>query len=410
MREFKKDEESFGVSDSIYRSRDGEGGALSGLRVLDLTVARAGPTCVRQLSDMGAEVIRVSPPDGGFELGYSDSHNLHRGKRSVLIDLKKEDGRKVFLKLAEAADVLVENFRPAVKERLGIAYPEIALLNPRIIYASLSGFGQSGPYRDRSGVDQVIQGMSGLMGVTGRPDQEPLRTGIAISDSTAGTFLAQGILAALYVRERTGRGQWIHTSLLESMINFMDFQAIRWLVDGEVPKQAGNDHPTLFPMGTFATQDGFINLAVTTDWVAFVEVLGTPELLSDSRFTDSRSRSLNREPLRQKIETVLRKRSTTDWLRAFEKADVICGPILAVDEAFDDPQVDHLNLTREVTHVEAGEMSLLRHPVTFEASPTGISGPSPVPGADTRDVLIECGFDLTQIDDLIKQGVVRTES
>ena len=167
MREFKKDEESFGVSDSIYRSRDGEGGALSGLRVLDLTVARAGPTCVRQLSDMGAEVIRVSPPDGGFELGYSDSHNLHRGKRSVLIDLKKEDGRKVFLKLAEAADVLVENFRPAVKERLGIAYPEIALLNPRIIYASLSGFGQSGPYRDRSGVDQVIQGMSGLMGVIG---------------------------------------------------------------------------------------------------------------------------------------------------------------------------------------------------------------------------------------------------
>ena len=284
---------------SLYQSRDQEEGALSGLSVLDLTLARAGPTCVRQLADMGADVIRVSAPDRNFELGHSDSYNLHRGKRSVCIDLKQDEGRDIFLRLVEKADILVENFRPRVKDRLQIGYTDLSAINPRLIYASLSGFGQQGPYRDRPGLDQVIQGMSGLMSVTGPPAGGPWRAGIAISDTAAGTFLAQGVLAALYVRERTGKGQWLHTSLLESLVNFMDFQAARWLVDGEVPAQSGNDHPTLFPMGTFKTRDGAINLAVTSGWSDFVEALGAPGLLEDPLFAGPQDRIRNREPLRQ---------------------------------------------------------------------------------------------------------------
>lgn len=395
--------------DSIYRSRDQEEGALSGLRVLDLTLARAGPTCVRQLSDMGADVVRVSPPGRGFELGHSDSHNLHRGKRSICVDLKQEQGRAILLKLVESADILVENYRPAVKDRLRIGYAELSLLNPRLIYASLSGFGQEGPYRDRPGLDQVIQGMSGLMSVTGPPGSGPWRTGIAISDTAAGTFLAQGVLAALYVRERTGRGQWLHTSLLESLVNFMDFQAARWLVDGEVPGQAGNDHPTLFPMGTFKTRDGAINLAVTSNWSGFLEALGATELLEDSRFARSEDRTRNREPLRQALEAFLVQHTTEEWLEILTAADVICGPILAVDELFEDPQARYLNLTRRVEHSQEGGMSLLRHPVTFSDTPTGISdAPHPV-GSDTRDVLLECGYTSEEIEEWERVGLIKAD-
>lgn len=395
------------MSDPIYRSRDQEEGALSGLRILDLTHARAGPTCVRQLADLGASVIRVSPPRGGFDLGGSDSHNLHRGKRSILIDLKRDEGLSVFLKLAGRADVLVENFRPGVKERLDIGYARLSELNPRLIYASLSAFGQDGPYSSRPGLDQIIQGMSGLMSVTGPPGGGPWRAGIAISDTAAGTFLTQGVLAALYVRERTGRGQWLHTSLLESLVNFMDFQAARWLVDGEVPGQAGNDHPTLFPMGTFETRDGAINLAVVSGWRKFLDVLGASEIADDARFARPEDRMANRDVLREELETRLRERPTAEWIEAFVAADVICGPVLSLDAVFSDPQIGHLNLTRKVVHDEEGELELLRHPVTFADTPTGVTAPPPQPGAHTRDVLAEYGYDEAQIDVLIEDGVVQ---
>ena len=395
------------MPDPLYRSRDQEEGALSGLRILDLTHARAGPTCVRQLADMGAEVIHVAPPGDRVVLAGSDSHNLHRGKRSILIDLKCEAGISVFLRMAEGADVLVENFRPAVKKRLGIDYDRLSELHPRLIYASLSGFGQDGPYGGRPGLDQVIQGMSGLMSVTGPPGGGPFRAGIAISDTAAGTFLAQGVLAALYVRERTGRGQWLHTSLLESLVNFMDFQAARWLVEGEVAGQAGNDHPTLFPMGTFETGDGVINLAVLTGWPNFLEALGAPELADDARFASFEQRNLNRESLRGAIETRLRERPTAEWLEIFTAADVICGPVLSIDEVFDDPQIEHLNLTRKVVHDEEGELDLLRHPVTFADTPTGLTAPPPLPGAHTREILTEHGYDEAQIESLIAEDVVK---
>ena len=300
-------------SDSTYRSRDDEEGALNGLRILDLTLARAGPTCVRQLADMGADVIRLSPPGQSFELGRSDSHNLHRGKRSIRVDLKTHQGREVLLKLVGKADVLVENFRPRVKDRLRIGYADLSELNPRLIYASLSGFGQDGPYRDRPGLDQVIQGMSGLMSVTGPPGSGPWRAGIAVADTAAGTFLTQGVLAALYVRERTGKGQWLHTSLFESLVNFMDFQAIRWLVDGEVPGQAGNDHPTLFPMGAFTTKDGFINLAVTSNWTEFVAALEAP-VTSIESFAFSSPFASKRTPSR-----------TCPTMPAARNADIVTG-------------------------------------------------------------------------------------
>lgn len=393
------------ASGSIYRRRDAEDGALSGVRVVDLTIARAGPTCVRQLADMGADVVQVGAPVRG-DLGGSDGFNLHRGKRSILIDLKAPDGLAVFYELVDRADVLVENFRADVKRRLQIDYETLSKRNPRLIYASISGFGQEGPYSARPGLDQVAQGLGGLMSVTGPPGTGPWRTGIAISDTASGTFLTQGVLAALYTRERTGRGQWVHTSLLESMINFMDFQAARWLVDGVVPGQAGNDHPTLFPMGAFETKDGRINIAVLTGWDRFVDAIEAPELATDPRFVDFTARLRHREPLREAVEQRLRTRTSAEWVEILGRADLPCGPILAIDEVFADPQVQHLEVTRRVIHERAGEMDLLRHPVTFSDTPTGVQGPPPLAGRHTREVLAELGHAPADIDALLASGAV----
>ena len=393
--------------ESIYRERDEEPGPLSGLRVVDLTIARAGPTCVRQLADMGADVVRVSPPSRTDLIG-SDASNLHRAKRSIVVDLKHARGREVLYALADRADVLVENFRSGVKRRLGVDYDTLAQRNPRLVYASLSGFGQEGPYAERPGVDQIAQGMGGLMSVTGPPGTGPWRAGIAISDTAAGTFLTQGVLAALYARERTGRGQWVHTSLLEAMVNFMDFQATRWLVDGVVPPQAGNDHPTLTPMGAFETSDGLINLAVLEGWERFVEALDAPGLSDDPRFARFEQRLEHREPLREIVAARLRERSSADWIRAFSAADIPCGPILSLNEVFADPQVEHLALTRRVTSDSEGELDLLRHPVTWSETPAGVHGPPPRTGEHTREVLTEAGFSPAEIEALAESGAIAT--
>ena len=391
----------------LYRPRDQEPGALAGLRVVDLTHARAGPTCVRQLADMGADVIQVRGP-ARADLGGSDAWNLHRGKRSVMIDLKHAEGIEVFYALVERADVLVENFRADVKRRLRIDYETLAARNPRLIYASISGFGQAGPYAGRPGLDQVAQGMGGLMSVTGPPGTGPWRTGIAISDTASGTFLTQGVLAALLHRERTGRGQWVHTSLLEAMVNFMDFQAARFLVDGVVPGQAGNDHPTLFPMGTFATKDGAINIAVLSGWERFIQAIGAPELADDPRFAEFAERVRNREPLRELVEAKLREKTSREWVEILSEADLPCGPILGLDEVFADPQVEALALTRRVVHEREGEMALLRHPVTFSETPTGVSEPPPVTGRHTREVLGELGYGESELEALEAAGAIAT--
>ena len=388
------------MAEDSYRPRDGESGALAGIRVIDLTIARAGPTCVRQLADLGAEVIRISAP-GRPDLPGSDSHNLHRNKRSIVLDLKQEKAREVLYRLVESADVFVENFRSGVKRRLAVDYPTLSGINPRLVYASLSGFGQDGPYAERPALDQIIQGMSGLMSVTGPPGGGPWRAGIAISDTAAGTFLAQGVLAALYARERTGRGQWVHTSLFEALVNFMDFQAARWLVEGEVPAQAGNDHPTLFPMGLFATRDGHINIAALSDWTRFLAAIEAPELADDPRFCDFAARVRHKEALRELVEARLGERGTEEWLDRLAAAEIVCGPVLSVDETFADPQARHLNLTRTVNHRVDGAMELLRHPVTLTDTPTGIRSAPPLPGADTRAILVEQGYSEAEINQLL---------
>lgn len=376
---------------------------LADVRVLDCTLARAGPTCVRQLADLGAEVIRVADPRRP-DLGGSDAHNLHRGKRSLLLDLKHPRGYEALLRLVERADVLVENFRAPVKHRLRIDYETLRAHNPRLVYASISGFGQDGPYANRPGVDQIAQGLSGLMSVTGTREGEPQRAGIAISDTAAGTFLTQGVLAALLARERSGRGQWVHTSLLEAAVNFMDFQAVRWLVDREVPERAGNDHPTIFPMGAFRAGDGWINLAPALHWETFAQVMGDPVFLEDSRFETASARQQNREALRERIEAALAQHPVAHWVERMNAAGVACGPVLAVDAVFADPQVQHLQLHERVTHEVDGPLDLLRHPVRFSGADTSIPGPPPVAGAHSREILAECGYDEAEIAELLAMG------
>jgi crotonobetainyl-CoA:carnitine CoA-transferase CaiB-like acyl-CoA transferase len=396
-------------AEAVYAARDGEPGALEGIRVVDLTAARAGPTCVRQLADLGAEVVQVAHPSRG-DLGGSDAANLHRGKRSIILDLKQDAGREALLRLTDRADVLVENFRTNVKHRLGIGPDTVRARNPRLVYASLSGFGQAGPDADKPAVDPIVQGLAGLMSVTGPPGGGPWRAGIAISDTAAGTFLTQGILAALFARERTGRGQWVHTSLLESLINFMDFQAMRWLVDGVVPPQAGNDHPTLTPMGTFATADGHVTVAAAMDWEAFLDALDDRASFDgDGRFSHPIARIENRDALREAIETQLATRDTAHWIERFQAADLPCGAVRSMDEVFADAQVRALRLTRRVVPERGEPIDVLRHPTTLSDTPTRVTGARPEPGADTLEVLRELGYSAGEIEALLERGAAATD-
>lgn len=382
----------------------GPEGPLSHVRVVDCTTARSGPTCVRQLADLGAQVVQVAMPGRG-NLAGSDGYNLHRDKRSIVLDLKHPDGLAAFLRLVDEADVFVENMRPSVKDRLGIGPDVLCTRNPRLVYASISGFGQTGPYAERPGVDQIAQGLSGLMSVTGPPGSGPWRVGIAISDSASGTFLTQGVLAALLARERTGRGQWVHTSLLESAINLMDFQACRWLTDGVVPPQEGNNHPTFFPMGTYRTADGHVNIAGLKSIESFLDVLEARDLLTEERFATAESRRANRNAFDAACEARLTAHPTAHWVPRFNDAGIPCGPVYRVDETFADPQVQHLALTTEVPVPDGGTAVVLRHPVTLTGTPTSVRTGPPAPGTHTRDVLRELGYAEDAIEALLASGV-----
>jgi crotonobetainyl-CoA:carnitine CoA-transferase CaiB-like acyl-CoA transferase len=382
-------------------------GPLVGIRVVDLTQARAGPTCVRQLADLGADVVALHRRDTGgpFASLGADGANLHRNKRSVAVDLTTEGGREMFFRLVEQADVVVENFRPDVKHRLGVDPDAVWAVNPRVVYASISGFGQDGPYASRPGVDQIAQGLGGLMSVTGPPGSGPWRVGIAISDTAAGTLLTQGVLAALIARDRTGRGQWVHTSLVEAMVSFMDFQAARWLIDGEVPGQEGNQHPTMVPMGAYPTADGYLNVSSLRDFEHFCELLGAPELADDPRYLDFASRHAHRGELDADLARVLQTRTTAEWVARL--ADhVPCGPVLRVDEVFADPQVQHLQLTRRVPHPTRGDVEVLRPPLTFSDTPATVRSGPPADGSHTREVLAELGYSDDEIDQLHASGAV----
>ena len=376
--------------------------ALSDLLVVDLSRVRAGPTCARIFADFGANVIKVESPPGvdpnenmsGPRHGY-DIQNLHRNKRSLTLNLKTPEGKEALLKLLARADLMIENFRPDVKDRLGLDFETLHALNPRLILVSVSGFGQSGPYRTRAGFDQIAQGMGGMMSVTGLPGQGPVRAGIAVADSAAGLYGALGALVALKERETSGKGQWVHTSLLEAQIAMMDFQAARFLVEGQVPPQAGNDHPYSTPMGVYETGDGHINLGVGAEghWRLFCQALGRPELGTDARYDSMEKRYAARPELRTLIEDILRTQPSAHWLAELERLGVPAGPIYAVDEMFDDPQVRHLGIAQPVTHPALGEIRVVGEPVTLSRTPASVATPAPDAGEHNEELLRELGYD-----------------
>ena len=374
--------------------------ALSHLRVLDLTRVRAGPTCVRVLADFGADVIKVEMPPGndgqdaigGPRHGF-DMQNLHRNKRSITLNLKAPEGVEIFKKLVATADVVVENYRPDVKARLGIGYDVLRAVNKRIILASISGFGETGPYRMRPGLDQIAQGMGGLMWVTGMPGQGPVRAGAAIADSSSGIYAAVGILIALAERERSGEGQWVATSLLQAQIAMMDFQAARYLVDGEVPPQVGNDHPYVTPTGAFETTDGYINIALGggKQWVNFCQCIGRPDFANNPDFATQESRFRNRARLTEALAAAFKTKSSTEWLEILEKASIPVGPIYKMDEVFEDPQVEHLNMAVPVKHPVRGDIRIVNQPVTLSRTPSKVVAPIAEMGEHTGEILAEIG-------------------
>ncbi|MFD2181639.1 CaiB/BaiF CoA transferase family protein [Rhodoplanes azumiensis] len=389
--------------------------ALAGLRILDLTRVRAGPTCCRVFADFGADVIKIEAPAGvdpnegtnGARSG-ADMQNLHRNKRSVTLNLKTAKGLALFKRMVETADVVVENYRPDVKIRLGIAYEDLKAVNPRIILASISGFGQDGPYRHRPGFDQIAQGMGGLMGVTGLPGQGPVRAGIAVADSSAGLYAAIGILVALAERARSGEGQWVCCSLLQAQIAMMDFQAAKYLVEGTVPKQAGNDHPYTTPMGVMRTADGWINIGVggQGQWRAFCDAIGEPALATHPDYDCQESRLRNRDALKERLAAVFARKTSHDWLTLLEEANVPAGPIYAMDEVFADPQVQHLGIAVPVEDPERGTLRLVGQPVALSRTPAALTTLLPAAGAHNDQILSELGLGPDEIETLRKERVI----
>jgi formyl-CoA transferase len=386
---------------------------LSRLTVLDLTLARAGPTCVRHLADWGADVIRIEPPGtGGEDIGGPrdgpDFQNLHRNKRAIRLDLKAPEGHEIFMRLAARADVIVENMRAAVKHRLGIAYEDVRAINPRVVYGSISGFGQDGPYAERPGVDQIAQGLGGLMSITGLPGQGPVRVGIPIADLTAGNLLAFGIMVALFEREATGVGRWVQTSLLEAQAFMLDFQAARWLIAGEVAGQAGNDHPTSIPTGVFPASDAPINLAASSgrQWERFCEAVERPEWTTHPLWRTQKGRSDDRAALNAAIAEVTRTRPAAEWIALLTEAGIPCGPINTIDKVFADPQVRHLRIARPVAHPRLGPQHVVASALTLSGVPKDIRAAAPDIAADTDAVLAEAGYAAAEIAALREKGVI----
>lgn len=392
-----------------------QGKPLARFKVIDLTRVRAGPTAVRQLADWGAEVVKIEMPDGvegGEELGGPrhgpDFQNLHRNKRSLTLNLKDPEGLDILRRLVAQADVLVENYRPDVKDRLGIGYETLRRVNPRLVYGSISGFGQDGPYRERPGFDQIAQGMGGLMSITGLPGQGPVRAGIPIADLTAGIFCAMGILIALLEREVSGEGQWVQSSLLQAQIAMLDFQAARWLIAGDVPGQAGNDHPTSIPTGVFPTADGHMNLAASGQaiWTRFCRAAGAAHLLQNPDYADDARRSANRQALNAEIAQVMKRRPTAEWVEILNAAGVPCGPIYAIDQVFADPQVQHLGIAQPVTHPRLGPIKVVGQAVSLSRTPSRIETATPEKGQHTEEILRALGYDAPAIAGLRQRKVV----
>jgi crotonobetainyl-CoA:carnitine CoA-transferase CaiB-like acyl-CoA transferase len=389
--------------------------ALSHIRVIDLTRVRSGPTAVRQLADWGADVIKVEAPESmepdgalGASRHTSDFQNLHRNKRSITLNLKEPEAIEILMKLVETSDVVVENFRPDVKDRLGINYDNLKKRNPKIILASISGFGQDGPYAKRPGFDQIAQGMGGLMSITGAPGEGPMRVGIPVADLTAGLFCAMGVQTALLERQKSGVGQWVNTSLLQAQIFMLDFQAARWLSEKQIAGQAGNNHPTSVPTGVFKTLDGSINLAVAgeTIWKRFAEAIDKEQWLQMEEFKDAKSRLKNRDYLNQLIEEVTITKTSNQWVEMLEKVGVPCGPINSIDKVFDDPQVKHLGIAQEIETIPFGETKLVGQPFNLSRSSSSMKRRPPEKGEHNEDVLGDLGFSAEELDALKEKNII----
>jgi crotonobetainyl-CoA:carnitine CoA-transferase CaiB-like acyl-CoA transferase len=386
---------------------------LSDITVLDLTRVRAGPTCVRQLADWGANVIKIEMPVtsqegqlGGPRSG-SDFQNLHRNKRAMSLNLKTEEGLKVFKELVKTADVVVENYRADVKHRLGIDYETLSAINPRLIYGSISGFGQDGPLAKRPGFDQIAQGMGGLMSITGAPGQGPMRVGIPVADLTSGIFCAQGILLAIIERQKSGKGQWVQTSLLQAQTFMLDFQASRWLMDGEVAPQAGNNHPTSIPTGVFETSDGHINIASAGDAIyqRFVDVIEDDAMRAEE-FATGPDRSKNRDKLNALISEHTRKKSSADWIELLNGAGVPCGEINSIDQVFESPQIKHLGMAKDIVSHERGATQVVGQPIVLSRTDSSIKHPPPMYSQHTDEILSDLGYSDAEIKTMHDDGTV----
>ena len=390
-------------------------GPLSRFKVIDLTRVRAGPTCVRHFADWGADVLKIEMPEGletgegmgGPRLG-PDFWNLHRNKRNMTLNLKEAGGVAILKRLIKDADVLVENYRPDVKKRLGVDYETLAAINPRLVYISISGFGQDGPYALRPGFDQVAQGMGGLMSITGLPGQGPVRAGVPIADLSSGNYAAIGGLIALLEREVSGKGQWVQTSLLQAQIAMLDFQAARWLVNKEVAPQAGNDHPTSIPTGVFPTKDGYINIAAAGDLIykRLMEAIDAPELVAHPDYKTNGLRSKNRKALNAEIAKRSEKWTSKALVDKLNEAGVPCGPIYKIDEMFADPQVKHVGMAAALKHPEKGDVAVVNTPVSLSRTPSKIDRPAAKRGEHTDDVLKSLGYSAADIAKLREQRIV----
>ena len=396
---------------------DLSGQALARFKVLDLTRYRAGPTAARQLADWGADVIKVEMPPAPSENTQTDPvkarhgpdfQNLHRNKRSLTLNLKEPEGLAIFKQLADGVDVVIENYRPDVKHRLGIDYDTLRSTNPRLVYASISGFGQDGPYEKRPGFDQIAQGMGGLMSITGLPGQGPVRVGIPIADLSAGMYCALGILVALLEREVSGEGQWVQSSLLQAQISMLDFQAARWLVDHEVPPQAGNNHPTTIPTGVYSTADGHINIATAGGEIykRLCRALGDEDLITDPDYATGQARSDNRDALNERLNALTQKKPSAVWVKILNQAGVPCGPSYDIDEMFNDPQVKHLGMAAPITHSALGPIEIVSQAASLSRTPFRIHSATPELGEHTDEILDGLGIKAADVSSLKERGIV----
>lgn len=386
---------------------------MSGITVLDLTLARAGPTAVRHFADWGANVIRIEPPASegedvaGRRHGF-DFQNLHRNKRAITLNLKTPEGHAVFMRLVKTADVILENMRANVKHRLKVSYDDVKAVNPRIVYGSISGFGQDGPYGQRAGVDQIAQGMGGLMTITGEPGRGPMRVGIPIDDLTAGNLLALGCMMALYDRERTGVGRWVTTSLLEAQIFMLDFQASRWLMENEVAGQAGNDHPTSIPTGVFPTSDGHINIAASSSrmFTRLCEAIERKDWLERKDWNTQVARSKDRRAINAAIAEITKTKPANHWIELFEANGIPCGPIYTIDQVFADPQVKHLGMATEMKSPHVGKKEVVASPLNISGYSKAIRSYTPEPGEHQDEILKSVGYTDAEIAAMRKKGAI----